>query len=183
MRQEMVGFWDGSGVSWTICKQSAPCFRQITTPAPHHSIFTGRMLFLTPSQQCQSTEGSLIIIWDIVICCSVGLWGSLRAVMFTSPRLWSRRLCLCRHQVAWCLAHLGRYHRHRGTHHILGESDRWQVTYDMIHSFNMQSSAVKSQLNVLHRTKKRKSIKSRKLKTKTDNYYNHLTASFPGQPG
>jgi len=25
--------------------------------APHHSIFTGRMLFLTPSQQCQSTEG------------------------------------------------------------------------------------------------------------------------------
>jgi len=30
---------------------------QITTPAPHRSIFTGRMLFLTPSQQCQSTEG------------------------------------------------------------------------------------------------------------------------------
>jgi len=25
-------------------------------PAPHHSIFTGRMLFLTPNQQCQSTE-------------------------------------------------------------------------------------------------------------------------------
>ena len=31
----------------TICKQSAPRFRQITTPAPHHSIFTGRVLFLT----------------------------------------------------------------------------------------------------------------------------------------
>jgi len=28
-----------SGVSWTICKQSAPHFRQITTPTPHHSIF------------------------------------------------------------------------------------------------------------------------------------------------
>ena len=26
----------GSGISWTICK-SAPRFRQITTPAPHHS--------------------------------------------------------------------------------------------------------------------------------------------------
>jgi len=26
-------------------------------PAPHHSIFTGRMLFLTSNQQCQSTEG------------------------------------------------------------------------------------------------------------------------------
>ena len=24
--------WDGSGISWTICRQSAPCSRQITTP-------------------------------------------------------------------------------------------------------------------------------------------------------
>jgi len=57
-RQEMMGFWDGSGISWTTCKQSALCSRQITTPTPHHSIFTGRMLFLTPNQQCQSTEGN-----------------------------------------------------------------------------------------------------------------------------
>ena len=28
----------GSGVSWAICK-SAPCSSQITTPAPHHSVF------------------------------------------------------------------------------------------------------------------------------------------------
>ena len=27
----------GSGNGWTICK-SAPCSRQITTPAPHHSV-------------------------------------------------------------------------------------------------------------------------------------------------
>jgi len=58
MRQEMIGFWDGSGISWTICKQSAPHSRQITTPTPHQSMFTGRMLFLTPNQQCQSTEGN-----------------------------------------------------------------------------------------------------------------------------
>ena len=50
------GVWDGSGVSWTICKQSAPCVRQITTPTPHHLLFTGRMLFLTPNQQCQCIE-------------------------------------------------------------------------------------------------------------------------------
>jgi len=31
--------------------------RQVSTPAPHHSIFTGRMLFLMPNQQHQSTEG------------------------------------------------------------------------------------------------------------------------------
>ena len=47
----------GSGVSWAICK-SAPRPRQITMPAPHHSVFTGWMPFLPPSQQCQSTEGS-----------------------------------------------------------------------------------------------------------------------------
>ena len=34
MMQEMVGFWDGSGISWTICKQSAPCSRQISAPTP-----------------------------------------------------------------------------------------------------------------------------------------------------
>jgi len=36
--------------------QSAPRSRQITTPTAGHSVFTGRMLFLTPNQQCQSTE-------------------------------------------------------------------------------------------------------------------------------
>ena len=52
----MLAFWD-SVISWTICKQSAPRFRQITTPTPQHSMFTGRMLFPTHNQQCQSTEG------------------------------------------------------------------------------------------------------------------------------
>ena len=47
----------GSGISWAICK-SAPRSRQITTPAPHHSFFTGRMPFLPPNQQRQSTEGN-----------------------------------------------------------------------------------------------------------------------------
>ena len=39
----MLGFLGGSGISWAICKQSAPRFRQITTstPTPCHSIFTG----------------------------------------------------------------------------------------------------------------------------------------------
>ena len=35
LKQETVS---GSGISWAICK-SAPSSRQITTPAPHHSIF------------------------------------------------------------------------------------------------------------------------------------------------
>ena len=33
------GVWDGSGISWIICKQSGPRSRQITTPTCHHSIF------------------------------------------------------------------------------------------------------------------------------------------------
>jgi len=35
LKQETVS---GSGISWAVCK-SAPSSRQITTPAPHHSIF------------------------------------------------------------------------------------------------------------------------------------------------
>ena len=31
-----------------------------TSPVPHHSVFTGRMPFLPPSQQCQSTEGTRV---------------------------------------------------------------------------------------------------------------------------
>ena len=48
------GVFGCSGISWTICKQSAPRCRQITTPTRHCSFFTGQMLFLTPNQQCQS---------------------------------------------------------------------------------------------------------------------------------
>ena len=53
LEQETVS---GSGISWAICK-STHRSRQITTPSPHHSVFTGRMPFLPPNQQRQSTEG------------------------------------------------------------------------------------------------------------------------------
>jgi len=35
LEQEIVS---GCGISWAICK-TAPCLRQITMPAPHHSVF------------------------------------------------------------------------------------------------------------------------------------------------
>jgi len=47
--------WQWHQLGHVHCK-SAPRSRQITTPAPHHSVFTGRMPFLLPSQQHQSTE-------------------------------------------------------------------------------------------------------------------------------
>ena len=37
-----------SGIGQTVCKQSAPHSRQITTP--YQSIFTDRMLFLMPRE-------------------------------------------------------------------------------------------------------------------------------------
>jgi len=52
LEQEIVS---GSGISWAICK-SAPWPRHITMPVSHHSVFTGRMPFLLPNQQRQSTE-------------------------------------------------------------------------------------------------------------------------------
>ena len=57
LKQETVS---GSGISWAVCK-SAPHSRQITTPAPHHSVFTGWMPFLPPNQQRQSAEGSFLL--------------------------------------------------------------------------------------------------------------------------
>ena len=62
LKQETVS---GSGISWAKCK-SAPCSRQTTTPAPHHSCFY-RLPFLPPNQQHQSTEGTLYYIrWTII---------------------------------------------------------------------------------------------------------------------
>jgi len=55
LKQDTVS---GSGISWAICK-SAPRSRQITTPQITTQFFTGRMPFLPPNQQRQSTEGTV----------------------------------------------------------------------------------------------------------------------------
>ena len=53
LKQETLS---GSGISWAICK-SAPRSRQITTPAPHCSVFYRPDALPAAQQQCQSTEG------------------------------------------------------------------------------------------------------------------------------
>jgi len=60
LEQQLMG---GSGISWTICKSFAPRSRQKTTPVPHHSVFTGRIPFLPPNQQHQTTEGKFLVIY------------------------------------------------------------------------------------------------------------------------
>ena len=53
--------------SWAICKSAHRC-RQITTPTSYHSVFTGRMPFLAPNQQCQSTEGTVLHLVIHYLC-------------------------------------------------------------------------------------------------------------------
>ena len=59
MRQEMMEFWDAVASAGLYANNLhlAPGSRQIITSTPNHSIVTGWTLFLTPKQQCQSTEG------------------------------------------------------------------------------------------------------------------------------
>jgi len=48
------GFWDGTGISRTICKQYICTSLQTDNHTNTSSLnFTGRMLFLKPNQQCQ----------------------------------------------------------------------------------------------------------------------------------
>ena len=56
LKQETVS---GSGISWGICK-SAPRSRQITTPAPHHSVSTGRMPSCRPTNSVKALKAFLM---------------------------------------------------------------------------------------------------------------------------
>ena len=62
LEQEIVS---GSGISWAICK-SAPHPRQLCQH-PTTQFFTGRMPFLPPNQQRQSTE--VIVMYSVNSCC------------------------------------------------------------------------------------------------------------------
>ena len=65
LKQEKVS---GSGISWAICK-SSPHSRHITTPAPHHWVFTGRMLFLPPTRPSLLMVLLNQILTASLLCC------------------------------------------------------------------------------------------------------------------
>jgi len=54
LKQETVS---GSGISWAICKSASHPRADNHASTPPLSFFIGRMPFLSPNQQCQSTEG------------------------------------------------------------------------------------------------------------------------------
>ena len=73
LKQETVS---GSGISWAICK-SAPCSKQTPCQHPTTRFFTGRMPFLPPNQQRQSTEGynwSVYMQWKCQFCGWLQQW-------------------------------------------------------------------------------------------------------------
>ena len=83
LKQETVS---GCGISWAICK-SAPRSRQITMPAPHCSVFfTGRMPFLPPNQQRQSTEDKTMTHTAGLFSMATGCWchESMGALMYAN---------------------------------------------------------------------------------------------------
>ena len=59
LQQETVS---DNGISGWAVRKSAPCSSKIAMPTPHQSVFTGRVPFLPPNQQRQSTEGSAVRI-------------------------------------------------------------------------------------------------------------------------
>ena len=72
LKQETVS---GSGISWATCK-SAPCSRQITAPAPHHSVF-----LQAGCPSCRPTNSvkalKATITWTLLqIHCRIFQWKS-----------------------------------------------------------------------------------------------------------
>jgi len=51
-------------ISWIICKQSAPRYRQ-TTPTPHHSNVIGWMFFFTPNQQALKAKTEQLNVTEL----------------------------------------------------------------------------------------------------------------------
>ena len=83
LKQETVS---GSGISWAICK-SAPRSRQITMPAPHRSVFTGRMPFLLPNQKMYTkwVQNGYVHQERILVQTSLFLWLAHVQCCLTKP--------------------------------------------------------------------------------------------------
>ena len=62
LKQETVS---GSGISWAIC-ESAPCCRQITTPAPHHFILQAGCPSCRPTNSVKALKATNVVNQSIV---------------------------------------------------------------------------------------------------------------------
>ena len=93
LKQETVS---GSGISWAICK-CAPCSRQTTTPAPHHSVFYRPEYCSTEYCANYSAPGRAVEYCDEHVCLYVCphvcncLWNHVSKLdqMYCTCCLWS----------------------------------------------------------------------------------------------
>jgi len=90
LKQETVS---GTGISWAICK-SAPRSRQITTPAPHRSVFYRPDALLPPNQQCQSTEGTVHFYSVSVLLSFINCPSMMFAVLLVFTHLTLRSMLI-----------------------------------------------------------------------------------------
>ena len=105
----------------TTCSSS---YREITTPKPHYSIFTGWM-FLTPSQQCQSTEKVKKVVHARLPSIGFQSWSrfladSLRVTWVINPAVgchYTFRQACSYPRNQWCI---GGYTRVYGVYQPLG---------------------------------------------------------------
>jgi len=105
-----------SGISWSICKSSAPHSRQIIMPASHHPVFTGRMPFLPPNKQHLGTEDTGCsqgkqshLQWSLI--CTSATDSCLLYYESLCASIIHRKICICR------VRHLSDiFHTHARTH-------------------------------------------------------------------
>jgi len=87
----------GSGVSWAICK-SAPCPRQITTPAPHHSVSYSPSWRPTNSVKAQKANNNDNDVYCFVLC---------QLTLRKTTQRWDTRACWCSLAVVtWFTGHI-----------------------------------------------------------------------------
>jgi len=70
MRQEIMGFWDGSGISWTCCTSLQTDNHTSTSPLSFYGPDA-----LPDAQPCQRTEGNVFTYNKMLykLCCALNI--------------------------------------------------------------------------------------------------------------
>ena len=82
-----------SGISWTICKQSAPRSRQRTTPTPHHSILQVECSSWCPTNSVKAPQAKALAqkmsssLLHVKACC-VFRWCMYSLLLITVDKIW-----------------------------------------------------------------------------------------------
>jgi len=92
-------WWGDSGISWTMCRSFAPRYEQITTPVPHHSVFTGRLPFLPLSVQPTASKHwrYLSALWTAEIKIAISIAVKITTQFWPCTGRTASRWCFCQH--------------------------------------------------------------------------------------